>query len=312
VISAVVAVRSLEEEERVINNLKAYPFQEIILAEGKNPSLQRNMAVNEAQGDIIYFFDDDSALIPGGVESVLEVFNTDSSAAVCGGPALTPDTDTRIQKSFGAVLASSWASAKSSARYKKAGVKRYTGEHEMILCNMAVKKDVFTGMNSFREDLYPNEENEFLSRVSASGAKIVYEPKAAVHRSARADYSAFVRQCFNYGRGRGEQAVISFDNSAIMNFIPALFVLYLLFAAVTGGGILISIPFFLYLALTLAFSYETAAKLNDIAFIPFIFLSFFTLHLCYGAGTIFGLVRAITGNKPEIDTEVKLKTIRKI
>ena len=34
-ISAVVAVRSLEEEERVINNLKAYPFQEIILAEGK-------------------------------------------------------------------------------------------------------------------------------------------------------------------------------------------------------------------------------------------------------------------------------------
>ena len=82
------------------------------------------MAVNEAQGDIIYFFDDDSALIPGGVESVLEVFNTDSSAAVCGGYALTPDTDTRIQKSFGAVLASSWA-MQEAVQGTKAGNKRY-------------------------------------------------------------------------------------------------------------------------------------------------------------------------------------------
>lgn len=310
-ITAVVAVRSLEEEEKVITNLQAYPFEEIILAQGQNPSLQRNMAVKEAQGDIIYFFDDDSVLQPGGVESVLEAFQSDASAAVCGGPALTPDTDSRIQKSFGAVLSSSWASAKSSARYKKAGNKRYTGEHEMILCNMAVKKDVFNNMNGFREDLYPNEENEFLTRVSSSGAKIVYEPKAAVQRSARHDYTAFVKQCFNYGRGRGEQAVISFDNSAMMNFVPALFVLYLLFAAVTGGGIFISIPFFVYLALTLAFSYEAAVQLNDIPFIPFIFLCFFTLHLCYGAGTIFGLARAITGNKPEIVSEVKLKTIRK-
>jgi succinoglycan biosynthesis protein ExoA len=308
-ISAIVAVRTLDCEESVIQNLSAYPFDEIILAQGANPSIQRNDAAAAARGDILYFFDDDSVLASGSVEAVIADLDADLSAAVAGGPALTKKTDSPLQKVFASVLASPWATAKSSARYHKTGKKRYTTEAELILCNMAIRKKVFLELEGFREDLYPNEENEFLDRVASAGHKMIYDPDVFIVRSARKSFPLFVKQCFNYGSGRSEQVVVRPKKQDLPNFIPALFLFYILMLILSGGGVIASAPMIAYTLLTAVFAGELSRKLGDIKLLPVMALSFFTLHVCYGAGSVYGLVKGIMGRSKAPERAVELKII---
>ncbi len=57
----------------------------------------------------------------------------------------------------------------SRARYRAVGGRRRCGEKELILCNLLLSRKVFLSNGGFREDLYPNEENEFLNRLLAGG-----------------------------------------------------------------------------------------------------------------------------------------------
>ena len=78
---------------------------EILIAEGSSPSRQRNAAVNEAHGDIIYFLDDDSRVVPDCLNICARLLE-DEAAAVVGGPSLTLPDDSLLQQLFGCALSS--------------------------------------------------------------------------------------------------------------------------------------------------------------------------------------------------------------
>src|SRR5262245_27584594 len=71
--------------------LPDYPAKkvEILLARGKQPSVQRNAALRAARGDLIYFLDDDSVAEPGNLKRAIQHFN-DPSVKMVGGPNLCP------------------------------------------------------------------------------------------------------------------------------------------------------------------------------------------------------------------------------
>ncbi len=304
-ISVVCAVRSLTQADAVIKNMGENTPLQVMFVEGKNPSYQRNAGVKEAAGDIIYFIDDDSILPPGIMQKAEIYFAANPQAAVLGGPELCPETDTVLQKSFGAVFAGFFASGKSSRRYRQAGVIRESDEKEIILCNMFVRKTVFEELKGFDERLYPNEENEFLNRVKERGYKIIHDPNLFIYRSKRKDYPGFIRQCFNYGRGRTEQSFVNFSLTGLVNFVPAFFVIYLVSGPVIGGMDLL--PLAAYAAINAVSSVKTGIDSKNSTIGVLSFCNFFILHVTYGAGTLYGFLTSFTLKDRQADTRILIK-----
>jgi cellulose synthase/poly-beta-1,6-N-acetylglucosamine synthase-like glycosyltransferase len=268
------------------------PF-EILIAEGRHPSRQRNAAVNESRGEILYFLDDDSLVNPDCL-AICAAALEDPAVAVAGGPSLTPAGDSLLQQLFGSALASPFGAGAVRNRYRAVGALRETTEKELILCNLAIRKETFLSLGGFNERLYPNEENELLDRVLASGRTLVHIPRMSVRRSQRRTLSQFIRQMFSYGRGRAQQSLIS-GSFSFFSFIPLYFVVYLLLASMLASHVIMLVPLYVYLALTVFFTAVECVRSGTITTVMLL-LIYPLMHVVNGAGLLVGLL----GGKPAL------------
>lgn len=205
---------------------------EVILARGKQPSIQRNEAVKTATGDWIYFLDDDSVPPPGNLRMAAKYFS-DPAVKMVGGPNICPPDAPMLEQVFATVLASPVAFGPSRARYTPVGDARATSEKELILCNLAARRDALLELGGFNEALYPNEENALMDELQKRGGKLMYDPELFVYRRPRRTFKAFAKMLRTYGRGRAEQFRLHPTLGSALNFAPPLFCLYLLALAVT-------------------------------------------------------------------------------
>lgn len=258
---------------------------EIIVAEGNAPSCQRNRAAREARGEILYFLDDDSMVSPDILQRAVTHY-ADARVAAVGGPSLTPAGDSPLQQAIGAALGSSVGGGKVRNRYRRVGSVRSTGDHELILCNLSFRREVFLACGGLDERLYPNEENELMERLRLEGWLLVHDPDLAVERSQRATYRAFVRQLFSYGRGRAEQTRIS-GRISPASLMPVFLLLYLATLLLVQNPVY-SVPLLCYGGAVLASAAWEALQRRRFALFPLLMLLLPTLHLAYGAGMIQG------------------------
>lgn len=260
---------------------------EIIVAEGCCPSRQRNMAAAAAAGDILYFLDDDSRVAPGFLPRAVGHYAEPNVAAV-GGPSLTPDDDTSLQHAFGMAFASAIGGGGMRNRYRQTGSVRATSDQELILCNLSFRRDTFLGNGGFDERLYPNEENELMERIRRGRGLLIHDPELAIYRSQRPTLKAFCRQLYGYGRGRGEQTVIS---GAIkpLTFVPSLFLFYLLLLPLVQKPVYY-LPLLCYLIMTGSVSILEAMRTRRLRSASLLPLVFSLMHVCYGFGMMRGLV----------------------
>ena len=275
---------------------------EVIVAEGRCPSRQRNTAAAAASGEILYFLDDDSLTFTGFLERVSRHF-ADNTVTVVGGPSLTPAGDSAFQRAFGAALGSLVGGGGVRARYRKSGSVRETDDAELILCNLAVRRDVFAAHGGFDERLYPNEENELLDRIRLNGGRLIYDPDFAVTRSQRPTIHAFIRQLFRYGRGRAEQTLISGRVKAA-TVVPALFVGYLIVLSLMLNQITV-LPLIIYALLVLGTCLLEGVRARSPLVALLLPLVIPLLHISYGIGMIYGLM---VRSRRRIDScEVRLR-----
>lgn len=283
------------------------PFIEVLVAEGRQPSRQRNRVAAVAAGEYLYFLDDDSQVSPGFLQRVVRHY-ADPIVAAVGGPSLTPDTDSVLQHSFAMAFASVFGGGGMRNRYRQTGGVRLTCDRELILCNLSFRKERFIAHGGFDERLYPNEENELLERIRRDGGRLIHDPDLAVFRSQRSTLRAFCLQLYGYGRGRGEQTVLSGTIKPI-TFIPSLFLLYLLLLPLTHK-VVYYLPLLCYLILTLfmtVFEGIKSGRLRYALLLPVIFPFF---HLCYGLGMIRGLCSCIWKQAAPGETEVTIRRVK--
>lgn len=311
-ISVIIPVPPGEQADLALNSLKSveYPMEniEILVVEGRQPSRQRNQAARQAKGDIIFFLDSDSIVNKNLFQQAIKEYD-DSGVAGVGGPSLTPESDSYLQKAFGLILGSWFGCFSTRCRFAPIGEIREGTEQNFILCNFSIKRDVFVKEGGFNEELYPNEENEFVNRLRAKGYCLMYHPRAMVYKSMRPTLAKFAKQIFSYGRGRMEHSLISPFTANLVYLIPLVFCLYLLTLFFLRGNVFM-IPFYLYLGLNLGSSAVIGfsnRKGSLFVVLPFIF---FIEHLSYGLGLIWGFTKRVFRLAKTSQGEVKVVKVK--
>jgi len=311
-ISVIIPAKSDSKDLKILKYIEriGYPKDkiEIILAVGKQPSVQRNEAVKIAKGDILYFFNSDAQVEPDIFKKAVDIINSGVDIAGTGGPDLTPPDNSRIQHLFGYAMSSYFAHWKMRARYCPVGRQRVSDEKELLLSNMAIRKDIFLKESCFNEKLYPNEENELINRICKAGYKFVYSPELKIYRDRRKTLPEFAKQFYRYGQGRMEQIFIESLYKNIWFFLP-LFSLICVLAlpAIIKNHWVSFLPLFAYLILGIADSafLSFKNKKNLILFLPTIYM---IMHLSYSAGMVSSLFKNILRKnknvKPTRDTKI--------
>jgi len=195
---------------------------EVLTPEGYRPSRQRNIAVSAAKGSIVLFLDDDSHITQKTIDRYIAFFKN-SHHQVIGGPAII-----REKSVFQYILTSFVGVGASRARYSALGQKRLTSEHELILCNLAIRKKCFMSLKGFNENLYPWEENDFLERAKALNISLYYDPHLITTRGMTQKTHIFLKKVFNYAEGRGKMLAFNrIQYLVALFFLPTLFLIHL-------------------------------------------------------------------------------------
>lgn len=230
-ISIIIPARPEQAELRALQAVEQieYPrdLLEVLVARGRQPSVQRNHALQVARGDLVYFLDDDSEPRPSNLLRAAAMFAQDPCLQVLGGPNLCPAEAPEAEQVFALVLSSWLAFGPSRARYAPVGPPRPTSEKTLILCNLMARRNTLLELGGFDERLYPNEENALLDAIQRRGGRLWYDPEFVVYRRPRPDFQKFARMLLTYGRGRAEQFRRLPTLGSALNFAPPLFLLYL-------------------------------------------------------------------------------------
>ena len=267
---------------------------EIIIARGRQPSVQRNVALRAARGEWIYFLDDDALPATNNLRLAVPWFN-DPTVAMLGGPNVCPPEAPAIEQIFAVVLGSWLAFGPSRARYVPVGTARPAGEKELILCNLLARRTDLLALGGFNEALYPNEENALMDQLQQKGKQLIYDPCCAVRRRPRRSLHAFLKMLRTYGRGRAEQFRVHPTLGSALNFVPPFFCVYLLALTTTlffklppAWHLAAAAPLGFYLCAVvgqIVISARTAGWWRAVAAMPLLAVS----HIFYGYGFWRGL-----------------------
>lgn len=279
---------------------------EIIVARGKQPSVQRNTALRAARGDLIYFLDDDALPQQDNLRKAVSLF-AEASVAMVGGPNLCPADAPLLEQVFAVVLSSKLAFGPSAARYDSVGVVRATSEKELILCNLMARREPMMALGGFDEALYPNEENALMDGLQQRQLKLIYDPQFIAHRRPRPTLQAFCKMLMTYGRGRAEQFRLHPTPGSALNLVPPLFCVYLLLVLAAGWMFpVLGLPLLIYGLAVLAQTAKSASGhgwMRSLLAAPLVVAA----HVFYGLGFWRGLFTQLKapGDKPR--TEVVLE-----
>lgn len=297
-ISIVIPIKPRQKVKGFLNRFAKidYPTKniEIIAALGNQPSRQRNLAVKQALGEIIYFLDNDSFPKRCSLRTGISRFLTNKKVVAVGGPALTQPIASDLEKAFGFIQGSLFGGFYTRYRHRAIGKKaRKVKGEELILCNLLLLKTAYTNVGGLNEILYPNEENELLRRLNKKNAVFLYDPKMIIFRRRKTTLMGLAKQNFNYGRGRVEHFFWNLLPWDLFFIVPSLFVFYLL-SLIFYQPLWYLTPLILYFILATAASFPFLQKTRKPLWLGTFPILFLVNHTSYGLGFLLGFVKRLS------------------
>tara|TARA_Y100000034_G_scaffold92497_1_gene111808 strand:+ start:179 stop:1078 length:900 start_codon:yes stop_codon:yes gene_type:complete len=276
------AVQSLKKQE--------YPV-EIILQPGTNPSRNRNLAVKKVKTPYTAFINDLSILPKDWSKKAVSFFEKYKQVDVVGGPKLTPKDEPTIAKVSGYAFSSIFGAADVSTRYTGKKFTLNAGEKDITSGNLICKTSVCKKIK-FDENRFPGEDPKFVNDCKKAGYKVAYDPNILVYHRNRNTIKDLSKQIFNYGivRPKNESLFQTMKNPTFL--VPATFVLYLsIFTLLSLIHPIFILPILAYIPCNILFSLYESVKKRHITSLPILSFIFFTIHISYGLGFIYGTIR---------------------
>jgi len=257
------------------------------------PAEKRDLSIKHARGEILAFLDDDAYPEKNWLNNSIDHFNNRDISVVCG-PAITPESDTLIQKLSGEIYSSFIACGNTTFRYKQANKIFEVDDFPSV--NFLIRKNDFKNIGGFDSTYWPGEDTKLCLEIINLGKKIVYDPNILVYHHRRKSFKRHLIQVFNYAYHRGYFVKKYPKNSLKLGYlIPSLFLLFIVIGSVFSVinmyfryfyfFILILYIFLLVINFLIKFIENRNLKISFLL-MPGIFLT----HTCYGTGFIKGLL----------------------
>ena len=245
-----------------------------------------NVALHAARGDRVIRLDAHARIPENFLARASELL--DEGRDIVGGAV----TSAPAEGTLAAVLTSLDASrfGGGAAPFRNQGEAREVD----TLAYAMYRMEVYRRVGDYDERLRRTEDNEIHYRMKKAGYRFYFDPSLSSFHAARTTLSGMIRQKWGNGLWVGRTLYIEPRCFALRHFVPAMFVAALLLCGLLSP--LTPLPLFcllfVYLLLDLYFTVLAAVqsprgKLAILLLDPFLFL---LLHLCYGLGTLTGLL----------------------
>lgn len=273
--------------------IEKYPFLRLLDNPERTAPCAMNVGIQEANGDVIIRLDA-HALYPSNYFSTL-VFKLYELNADNIGCILNTDVLNKTPKTLAIreVLSNRFGVGNSSFR---TGV---TSACEVDTVPFGCwRREVFQKYGLYDKRLVRNQDIELNKRIKRGGGHIFIIPDISCTYLARETFKALAKN--NYGNGKWNILTVYytkyFSSLSVRHFIPLAFVLSLLLPIVLmllnvwfGVLSLMALGAYLMTLSCVSFTIWKTKRLN----VFYLLMSFLTLHLSYGWGSLIGIFRVV-------------------
>jgi len=252
-----------------------------------------NRAIAESRGDVIVRIDAHSTIAPDYISRAVGHLESTGADSVGGPWHIVPRDNGPFAKAIALVLGHTFGVGNASYRtgVSEANELRWVD----TVWGGCWRREIFARVGLFNESLARSQDMEFNQRVGRAGGRILLAPDVHSNYYARAAFGSFCRHNFV----NGVWAVLPF---AYADGIPVRWrhLAPMAFAGslgISACGALAGWPWALlataapYAMVTALVSLSIAWREGDPKLAVFLPITFASLHLAYGAGSLWGAVR---------------------
>lgn len=246
-----------------------------------------NMGILQSQSDYVVRFDGHSTLAPDYIENGLLELECTDPTVVCVGGWMEHHSDTRFGK-FASIFYSSIIGGGSAAFRRK--------PKQLIKSDTALfaiyKKHELINIGLFNESLERNQDIDLHKRFKASGLSFCTSPRMRVSYYVRATITQFLKKAYKDGYWVGASKGYLFRHLIPLFFSIYVFILFttMLFSLNSIIQLLLLAPMLVYFLIILSDLLKNGKTFTESMLSPFMFFSY---HMCYGIGTMWGLIRSL-------------------
>jgi glycosyltransferase involved in cell wall biosynthesis len=269
-----------------------YPFIIFMDNPRKTTPVAMNIGIRQARGNYIVILSSHSEIDKNFLKLNFDNI-TQYNVDCVGGILITvPQNNTILAKSIAKALSHPFGVGNA---YFRTGSKESRNVDTVPFG--CYKKNVFTNIGFFDEDLIRNQDDELNHRLIKKGGKILLIPDIISYYYSRGSLTKLWRMYYQYGYFK---PLVSIKIGAILTLrqiLPALFLMSVFLSAI---AILFSSHFlyiftfivFSYLFLNIVISLFIALRedLRHLFYLPFVFA---TIHIGYGVGYLKGILNFI-------------------
>jgi GT2 family glycosyltransferase len=279
------------ESELIARSLSA--IEVLSLKNSVTPGEARNLGVKMTSSPLIYFIDDDAALVSGMVTRALDFFQNHPDAMVLGGPDLPFPNAPFLE--YTTALAQRSPLATASTRYRhgefQETIPRVASERELILCNLWIKKEAIDRVGGFDPRFARNEENVWLAKASSLKLALWYDPGLIVHHRKKPLGPELSHAVVKSGHFRMQALLLNGKTGDFPYLAPLAFLFYLIALVLFPIS---SFPLKAYLILNLFCALNLVMRRQHphsrLGLLPAVMAAQALITLSYGIGLLTGLL----------------------
>ena len=288
----------------------------VIDNQGRTTPKALNLGLREARGPIVFRVDAHACLAPGYLRRCVDALQEYGADVVCGVMHTVPATEGPMGRAIAAALGHpfgvgnsyfrihvsrpTWVDTVFCGCYRREAFDRVPASDEPAVHETAGGGDVpLDTRGPFNAALVRGQDMDFSVRLRKAGGRMLLLPDISTNYYARSTIRSFWSQNWS----NGEWAILPFAYSSgtsisLRHLIPLGFVLSVVVTAAAG----LVMPSFLWGSVGIAGLYGVVNLLASLhaawrersAAIGFLLpLVFVTLHVGYGLGSLWGLVRLV-------------------
>ena len=275
-----------------------YPFIKILDNPKKITPAALNIGIKHAGGELIIRIDAHAAYEKDYISKCVKYLEEYEADTVGGVMKALPRDNTPFSKAIVHSL---------SNRFGVGGSVFRTGSEKPewvdTVFGGCYRREVFDKIGLFNEDLTRTQDMEFNLRLIRAGGKILLHPEIVSYYYARSEFKSFCRH--NFGNGVWAIYPFKFITSTPVSWrhlVPLVFVSSLIGSAVLSifSQIFLWLFVFIFGSYALAnlyFSAKITVREKDFRLLFVMPLVFAALHIGYGLGSLWGLLKVIVSTQ---------------